>query len=124
VPAARIESAFVSAYRRAHGPWTEDTIYGAGYPAWIGCAPVNIIVAQIDDPFRGHVMSKNVVVNVYDTLGLTGGSRCIEQVERIFGIHMYGVEFFRSIDQQLFVSQLTALQVAFITHDYYIFKVR
>lgn len=60
----------------------------AGNPANVTTAEVAVIVVNIKDILAGHGSTQEVTSRgVHDTLGLSGGSRGVEQEERIFRVH-------------------------------------
>ena len=63
----------------------------ARHPANIGRAPEGVFVAQVEDPFHGHVRLQQVAGGGVDnTLRFPGGARGIEHVERMFAIERLG----------------------------------
>ena len=63
----------------------------AGDPADVGRAPVDVVVAEVEDVLGGEVGLHGVAAGGVDqALGLAGGTGGVEDVERILGIHGLG----------------------------------
>ncbi len=61
-----------------------------GHPADIGGAPVNIVLFQIEDPFRRGIGPDKIAASgVNDSLRLSGGARRIEDVKQVLGVHRF-----------------------------------
>ena len=62
-----------------------------GDPADVGRAPVDIVVAQIEDILGGEIGLHRIAAGGVDqSLGLAGGAGGVKDVERVFGIELLG----------------------------------
>ncbi len=74
----------------------------AGDPPNIGGAPVNIVVAQIEDPLGRDVGRHRVAASgVHHALRLAGGSRGVKDVERVLGLVRLGGTVVAGLRHQL-----------------------
>ena len=63
----------------------------AGHPADVGGAPVDVLVVQIEDPLVSRRDAGQIAGGrVDDALGLARGPRCVEQIEKVLGVHGLG----------------------------------
>ena len=60
-----------------------------GDPAYIGSAPVDILVFQIENPFGGYVCSHHIAAcGVYHPFGFAGSAACVEDIKHILRVHL------------------------------------
>src|ERR1019366_3116549 len=86
-----VGSAFVHEHGGSVLQRAVDDIGVAGDPADVGRAPVDILVAQIEDVFGGDVGLHGIAAGGVDqSLGLAGGAGGVEDVERVLGVEMLG----------------------------------
>ena len=89
-----------------------DDVAVSGDPAHVSGAPVDVILTNIEDPLEGEVGPEVVAgCAVHHTLGLAGGTRCVEHEKTIFTSHRLG----RAI-AALPIDQLMPPKVAAIDH--------
>ena len=85
-----------------------DDVAVAGDPSDVGGAPVSVLVLQVEHPLRGDVGPDRLPTGgVYDTLRLTGGSRRVQNVERMLGVQPLGSHWSES-GRQLVPPVITA----------------
>ncbi len=73
-----------------------DDIGVAGDPADVGRAPVDVLVAEVEDVLGGEVGLHGVAAGgVDEALGLAGGAGGVEDVERVFRVEGLGGAFGR-----------------------------
>ena len=67
-----------------------DDVGVAGDPADIGGAPIDILIAHVEDVFAGGIGAGEVTAGgVQDALGLPGGARGVEDEKRVLGIETF-----------------------------------
>ena len=75
----------------AIGEGTVDDVAVAGDPAHIRRAPVDVVVADIEDPLEGEVGPEVVAGGgVHHPLGFAGGAGGIEHKQPVFASHRFG----------------------------------
>ncbi len=89
-----IRSAFIHHLGHPVGERAIDDVGMPGDPADVGGAPVNIVVAHVEDVFAGRIGAGEVAARgVEDALGLPGRSRGVENEKRVLGIKGLGLVF-------------------------------
>ncbi len=87
VAARLIGRAFVHHDARAVRERPVDDVAVAGDPADVGGAPVDVVVAEIEDELRGpHALQEIAGGSVQHAFGFAGGAAGVEDVERMLGI--------------------------------------
>ena len=62
-----------------------DDIRMASDPADVGCTPVDVVVAEVEDVFGGEVGADRIAARgVDESFGFAGGAGGVEDVERVF----------------------------------------
>ena len=73
------------------GQWAIHDVAVTGDPAHIRCAPVHVVVAEIEDPLKREMGPKVVTSGgVHHTLGFASRSGRVEHEESIFALHRLG----------------------------------
>ncbi len=76
-------SAFIHEAGRAEGERAIDDVAVAGDPADVGRAPVNVVVAKVEDVFASHVgVQKIAAGGVQDAFRFAGRSAGVEDEQR------------------------------------------
>ncbi len=82
----------------------------AGDPADVGSAPEDVVVLQVEGPFRGQRGMQQVAAGaVLHTLGLAGGAAGVEQEQRMLGTDPFGLAGARQVVGQLVHPAVTRL---------------
>ena len=80
--------ALVHEHRRAVGHRPVDDVAVAGDPADVGGAPIDVLVAKVEDVVRRQVRPEHVPAGgVDDALGLPGGPAGVEDEQQVLGVH-------------------------------------
>ena len=75
-------------HRGAQGQRPVHAVGMAGDPAHVGRAPVDVVVAHVEDPLRGMRRIGQVAARgVHDARGLAGAAAGMQQEERVVGVH-------------------------------------
>ncbi|MNZ76278.1 hypothetical protein D3C78_947790 [compost metagenome] len=70
------------------GQGAVDDIAVAGDPAHVSRAPVDIAFVVVEDVLVGHGRAQQVAAGgVQHALGFAGGARCVEDEQRVLGVH-------------------------------------
>ena len=101
--------AFVHERRRAGGQRTIDDVAVPGDPADVGGAPVDVFVADVEDPLDG-LLGEQVVAGrgVHDALRLAGRAAGVEDEERVFAVERLGGAVGRGLGHQLVPPEVAA----------------
>ena len=86
-----VRSALVHESRRAVGQRAIDDVAVARDPADVGGAPEGVLLAEIEDIFRGDGDTEQVAARgVEDALGFSGRAAGVEDEERVFAVERLG----------------------------------
>src|ERR1039458_9183408 len=85
-----VDSAFAEERGNAGAERGVDDVGVADDPSDVGGAPEDVALADVEEAFEMISGADHVsAVNVHDALGLSGGTRSVEQEERVFGVHFF-----------------------------------
>src|SRR5271170_4711505 len=78
-----------------------DNVAVARDPSDVGRAPVRVFFLEIEHPFCRDVGADGIATcGVDDAFGFSGRARCVENVERMFGVERFGWTFVRDRSHQ------------------------
>src|SRR5579871_4541325 len=98
-----IGSAFIHKRGCASGQRTKDNIRVPGDPADIGGAPINVVIAHIEDPIHGgEDLGEISAGGVNYSLGLASGAGGIEDIERMLTIELLRRADFGAAGREIF----------------------
>src|SRR6185437_730943 len=105
-----IGSAFVHHRRRARRERPINDVAMASDPTDIGGTPVDIVLAQIEDPLHGHVALQQVAASrVQDAFRPAGCSRSVKHIKRMLGIERNGGAVVARAGVKLMPPEITAV---------------
>ena len=86
-----VGSALIHHHGGAVLQWAIDNIRVPGDPADVSRAPVDVLVFQVEDVLRGDVSLHGIPAGgVNQSLGFAGGAGGIQNIQRIFRVHVLG----------------------------------
>ncbi len=77
---------------RAVGERAEDDVAVAGHPADVGRAEIDVFFLQVEDVLRAGRPNQVAAGGVGHALGLTGDTRGVQDVQRMLGVQMLGLD--------------------------------
>ncbi len=104
-----VRRALVHQHGRAVGQRAVDDVAVAGDPADVGGAPVDVVLAQVEDHLGRRVGADQIAAGgVDDALRLSGRAGGVEDVEHVLGVHRLGLARGRRALHQLVIPVIAA----------------